>query len=219
MQSSSINSSNLQDIHKLNFLPLDLPYAECNPNDIKDYMGKNGSRTSYDWTEKINNPWNHVVVRIPERRPSNGEIIGSGWRPDFKRRFPKVVEVVELMPYEKINYVYIMEQVIEVLPHYDYASKNPYDHQEPATYRISLLMEDSKSFYICENDTCEIRRHPLFPSETNCWVFSNKNFKHGSTVPSNGYRKILLAVGGILNEKKHYELLESSYDKYHNYSF
>lgn len=201
-------------LNDIKFLPLDIPLAECDPDKIKNYMDRKGKRTNYNWTEKINDPWNHVVVRLPELTPSNGEIPGSGWRADFKRTFPEVVKTVESFPYTEINYVYILEQVIDVIPHLDHASKNPFLHLEPATYRITLLMEDLNTFYFCKDKDCSHIQFPVFPEDTNSWVFSNKEFMHGSFIPRNGKRKVLLAVGGILDEKRHFELLERSVDKY-----
>jgi len=201
----------------INFVPLDLPYAYCDPVDIKKYMDYKGKRVEYDWTKQIDHPWNHVVVRLPSLSPEQGEKPGSGWRPDFKKRFPEVVRVVEMMPYDTIQYVYLLEQVIGVEPHIDYASKNPLEQYEPATYRISLLMEDLDAFYFCSNAECSTHNIPVFPKETNSWVFSNKHFKHGSVMPKLGKRKVLLAVGGMLNDIQHFDLLEKSVAKYSQY--
>lgn len=203
----------------INFLPLDLPYASCDPKAIKAFIDTRGKRTDYSWTKQVNDPWRHVVVRVPEIAPDLNEIPGSGWRPDFKKRFPNVVKVVEMMPYNRIDYVYILEQIIEVKPHLDVASKNPLENQEPATYRITLLMEDDKTFYICNDTECNEITYPTFPKETNSWVFSNKNFMHGSKLSSTSARKVLLAVGGELNLEKHIELLNQSYTKYSMYAF
>lgn len=207
------------NIRDINFLPLDLPYAHCDSFEIKKFMDLKGKRTDYDWTKKINDPWNHIVVRIPGKNDFTNEIPGSYWRPDFKKKFPDIIKVVEMMPYQKINYVYLLEQIIEVNPHFDVASKNPLEDQEPATYRISLLMEDQETFYICRDQQCKTMSFPMFPKDTNSWVFSNKNFMHGSKLSTKNLRKILLAIGGILDENKHNELLLKSYQKYHKYIF
>ncbi len=201
-------------LNNIKFLPLDLPMAICDPDKIKNYMDRKGKRTDYDWTKKINDPWNHVVIRLPELTHSIDEIPGSGWRADFKRTFPEVVKTVESFPYTEIKYVYILEQVIDVIPHLDYASKNPLLHLEPATYRITLLIEDGETFYCCKDKDCTDTVFPVFPEDTNSWVFSNKEFMHGSIIPKNGKRKILLAVGGTLDESRHFELLSRSADKY-----
>jgi hypothetical protein len=214
---SLINYS--EKLFNLNYLPLDLPYAKSDSDLIKYYMDKNGKRTNYTWTKQINDPWNHIVVRIPNTKSDFGEKPGSRWRSDFRNMFPDVIKVVEMMPYDKINYVYILEQLIEVSPHFDYASKNPMEHMEPATYRISLLMEDTESFYICNDSDCTSTTIPVFPVETNSWVFSNRFNKHGSLMPKNNKRKILLAIGGDINENEHYDMLSKSYDKYSEYSF
>ena len=124
-----------------------------------------------------------------------------------------------MMPYNRIDYVYILEQIIEVKPHLDVASKNPLEDLEPATYRITLLMEDDETFYICNDNKCNEIIYPTFPKETNSWVFSNKNFMHGSKLSEKSARKVLLAVGGELNLEKHIELLNQSYTKYSMYAF
>jgi hypothetical protein len=204
-------------LNDIKFIPLDLPYANCDSDKIKNYMDRKGKRTDYNWTKKINDPWNHVVVRLPELAPLAGEIPGSGWRADFKRTFPDVVSTVESFPYTQIDYVYILEQIIDVEPHLDYASKNPYSHLEPATYRITLLIEDTNTFYFCKDTECNHKKFPVFPEDTNSWVFSNKEFMHGSFTPKNGRRKILLAVGGILDENRHSALISRSEDKYKNF--
>ena len=207
----------MNDFGHINFLPLNLKAAEVDPDKIKRFMDKRGSRVDYYWTKQINDPWNHVVVRSPNIAPESHEKIGSGWRPDFKKLFPDVVRLVEEFPYDKINYVYLLEQIIEVDPHFDFASKNPNIELEPATYRVTLLMEDTETFYLCNSTESNNRVHPQFPSDTNSWVFSNKNFMHGSILSNKNLRKVLLAVGGDLNIKEHFELLRSSYDKYNRY--
>jgi hypothetical protein len=204
---------NLKDI---NFLPLDLPYASVDSQKIKSFMDHKGKRTNYYWTESINHPWNHVIIRNPIISPEQHEIPGSGWRPDFKKKFPEIVNLVEQFPYKNINNAYILEQIIEVDPHFDYASKNPNVQLEPATYRVTLLMEDFETFYICQENQIV---HPNFPKETNSWVFSNKKYMHGSKLSKNNSRKVLLCVAGTLDEEKHWSLLEKSYKKYKNYAF
>ena len=209
----------MKKYNDINFLPLDLPFASCDPKSIKSFMDTRGKRTDYLWTKQVNDPWRHVVVRVPEIEPLSDEIPGSGWRIDFKKRFSDVVKVVEMMPYNRIDYVYILEQIIEVKPHLDVASKNPLEDLEPATYRITLLMEDDETFYICNDNKCNEIIYPTFPKETNSWVFSNKNFMHGSKLSEKSARKVLLAVGGELNLEKHIELLNQSYTKYSMYAF
>lgn len=208
------------DINSLKFIPLDLPYVYCDPKNIKDYMDHNSTRTEYEWTEKVQHPWNHVIVRAPTIRDRSKRIPGSGWRPDFKELFPEVVEAVEQLPYEKITYVYILEQCIEVPPHFDYTGRCSDSLLEPASYRISLLMEDQETFYICDDKECTSHRYPVFPKSTNTWAFSNKETMHGSLMPAKGKRKILLSIGhGTLDKAKHFELINQSILKYQKYIF
>lgn len=208
------------NLNDLNFVPLDLPYANCDSNDIKQFIDARGKRTNYDWTKQINDPWNHVIIRSPSIVPKEHEIPGSGWTAEFRKKFPEVINVVELMPYKEINYVYILEQIIEVQPHFDVVSKNPNDFLEPATYRITLLLDDINTFYICNDNDCKKITHPVLPKETNSWVFSNKNYKHGSKLSSiKDARKILLAVSGKLNPTEHNLLINRSINKYREYVF
>jgi hypothetical protein len=200
------------------YAPLDVPYVHCDSDNIKRYMDKRSSRTDYSWTEGIDQPWNHVIIRSPRVPTLDTEIPGSGWRPDFKRQFPEVVAAVEQLPYNSIAYVYLFEQVIPVKPHFDHVGKNENTHLEPASYRITLLMEDTEAFYICDDETCTTYSHPRYPSDTNTWAFSNETRPHGSLLPKLGTRKILLIIGGgVLDEDKHFELLKRSYAKYSEY--
>jgi len=133
--------------------------------------------------------------------------------------FPEVVTGVERLPFKSILYVYLFEQVIDVLPHNDHVGKNPNQHLEPASYRITLLMEDKETFYICNDSQCTSYTHPQYPIDTNTWAFSNDTVPHGSILPTNGKRKILLIIGGgVLDESKHNQLIEASYQKYHDYA-
>lgn len=212
------NFLKMNEINNLNFLPLDLPFVVCDPAKIKNFMDKNSTRINYSWTEKVDQPWNHVIVRAPQFKDKTSQIPGSGWRSDFKLEFPEVVIAVENLPYIKISYIYLFEQCIEVKPHFDHLGKNPNTFLEPASYRINLLMEDDEAFYICDDVNCTSFTHPKFPKETNTWVFSNKEVMHGSIIPKIGKRKILLIIGnGILNDELHYELLKKSYNKYQNF--
>jgi len=206
-------------INDLKFLPLDLPYVKCDPNKIKKFMDANSTRTNYSWTEKVDQPWNHVIVRSPKFRDKEIQIPGSGWLKDFRLEFPEVVDAVENLPFLKISFVYLFEQCIEVRPHFDHLGKNPNTFLEPASYRINLLMEDERAFYICNDKKCTSFTHPQFPRDTNTWTFSNKDVMHGSLIPETGKRKILLIIGnGVLDEGKHQALLEKSFIKYQNFT-
>jgi hypothetical protein len=205
-------------LNDLRFLPVDVPYAKCDSQKIKQFMDSESVRVNYPWTEKINQPWNHVIVRDPSFNEIKGIIPGSNWRSDFYYEFPEVVNTVENLPYQKISYVYLFEQCIEVKPHFDVVGKNFNEALEPASYRINLLMEDEQAFYICDSEAGDTYSHPRFPPDSNTWVFSNKKFMHGSLIPESGKRKILLVIGkGILNSEKHLKLLENSYLKYKNF--
>jgi hypothetical protein len=208
----------MTNINDLKFLPLDLPYVTCDAEKIKNFMDLNSTRINYSWTEKVQQPWNHVIVRSPKFKDNTAQIPGSGWREDFKIEFPEVVNAVERLPYLKILYVYLFEQCIEVAPHFDHLGKNLNVDLEPASYRINLLMEDQQAFYICNDIECSSFTHPQFPLYTNTWVFSNKETMHGSIMPENGKRKILLIIGsGVLDESLHLELLKKSFIKYQNF--
>lgn len=208
-------------MNKLNdaiYLPLDIPYVNCDSDKIKKFMDKRGSRVDYPWAEDIGQPWNHVVVRSPLIPVTVGEILGSGWRPDFKKIFPEVVDAVEKLPFTSMACVYLLEQIIDIEPHTDYMGKNSMDHLEPASYRITLLIEDEETFYMCDDLECSTYQHPRYPSDTNTWVFSNRLKPHGSILPKEGKRKIILIIGGgVLDEALHNELLKKSYEKYSDY--
>ena len=205
------------DLNEIKFLPIDLPRAHCDPEKIKKYMDSESVRINYSWTEKVDQPWNHVIVRDPSF-DHGGVISGSRWRSDFYENFPEVVDSVESLPFQKISYVYLFEQCIEVKPHFDVVGKNFNAFLEPASYRINLLMETSTAFYICDNDSCDVYSHPRFPADSNIWTFSNKKYRHGSKLPEADKRKIILIIGkGILNKEKHLQLLSKSYEKYKNF--
>jgi hypothetical protein len=205
-------------MNNVKYLPLALPRVECDSTQIKNYIDNRGSRVNYSWTECVDQPWNHVIVRAPVIKSKDGEIPGSGWRPDFKKTFPAVIDAVERLPFTSIKYVYLFEQIIDVKPHHDNVGKNPYEHLEPASYRITLLMEDQETFYICDDFQCTTFTHPRYPTDTNTWAFSNNSVPHGSVLPRGGKRKILLIIGGgVLDEAKHKALIADSYQKYKDY--
>lgn len=207
-----------EHIKNVIYLPLALPYVQCDAEKIKKFIDKRGTRVDYPWAADIGQPWNHVVVKSPLIPETAGEIPGSGWRPDFKKIFPEVVAAVESLPFTSMVCVYLLEQIIDVKPHTDYMGKNSIDHLEPASYRISLLNEDYETFYMCNDVECTTYQHPTYPEDTNTWVFSNRSKPHGSITPSQGKRKIILIIGGgILDETRHLKLLEESYKKYSDY--
>lgn len=210
----------MNDVTELRFLPLDLPYVECDSKKIKQYMDTNSVRVDYNATNEINNPWNHVIIRSPLFKRQRNTISGSGWRDDFKNEFSHVVQSVENLPYSKISFVYLFEQCIDVKPHLDSVGGDANKSLEPASYRMNLLFEDENTFYICDNDKCTNFSYPSFPKDSNTWVFSNKKYKHGSILPKGKKRKILLIIGNsILDHQKHFELLERSYKKYSQFTF
>jgi hypothetical protein len=207
-------------LNDLKFLPLDVPYVHCDHEKIKNFMDQESTIVDYEATKEINDPWKHVIIRSPLIKRKKELIPGSGWRKDFQLLFPEVVDAVEQLPYSKISYVYLFEQHIHVKPHFDSIGGDNNKLLEPASYRINLLIEDVETFYLCNDEKCESYTHPTFPKESNTWVFSNKHFKHGSILPKQGKRKILLIVGnGILDVEKHKALLLKSYEKFKDYTF
>jgi hypothetical protein len=208
----------MTNLNNIRFLPLDIPYVKCDSNKITEFMDNESTIVDYEATKEINNPWKHVIIRSPLIKRNRELIPGSGWRKDFSLLFPEVVQAVESLPYMKISYVYLFEQHIDVTPHLDSIGGGKNKFLEPAAYRINLLMEDTETFYLCDNVECTSYTHLKFPENTNTWVFSNKKFKHGSNLPKHGKRKILLIIGnGILDSEKHMDLLLRSYNKYKNF--
>ncbi|MFA5489571.1 MAG: hypothetical protein WC284_10175 [Candidimonas sp.] len=198
------------------YTPLDLPKLIVDRDVICNYYDERKTVADNDFLEKVNYPWWVVHIRPDWIKPKKNEIHGSGWDEDFRTLFPNVVDVVESLPFSFINRVYLLEQLKEVPPHKD-ISKETDPTLGPSTFRCPIVHEDPENTFYFIRDGHDEELYPRLPDETNWFSMSNYTAKHGSHIPSQGKRKLMMCVWGKVDVEKYKNLINRSVNRYSEY--
>lgn len=193
------------------FLPLDVPKIEIDKEVLIRYFDKYSVRTTKPYFKYLDYPWKIALQKDATIQGSDE----SNWIP-FIGALGNIKTVIDSLPFESIEMVYMFEQIIDVKHHIDY-TKDPDYTTEPSSYRFTLLHEYNKSFYVCDKDDGN-RIFTSLPLETNCWVIRSRDHYHGAIKPPIGYRKITLGISGKVNKEEHINLLKKSFNKYNKFA-
>jgi hypothetical protein len=129
------------------------------------------------------------------------------FNPTFEILFPNLVSCIKQLPFKQIGAIAAMKQTGEIGHHSDKGCLR--DGIEPRRYSIYLTDTQYNTFYLY-NDNKKI--YPKFDDNYRCFAFNNFETTHGADSPFG--LKIILLVSGILDEKKHTQLIERSIKKF-----
>ena len=209
------------DLKEYIFTPLELPTIKFNRSDLLSWFDLKKAAVDddrYEFVKQIETPWHVVQIRPDWLTPNTDEIPGSGWDPDFVERFPHFKTIIETLPFDKIIRVYILEQHKEVRPHRD-VSKEKDDTLGPSTFRCPIVFDEPKStFYFLKDSDPSTEIYPSFPDDHNHWFcMNNYNAKHGSHMPTNNNRKLMLCIWGEVNKDRFIKFITQNIEQYKNY--
>lgn len=194
------------------FVPLDLPPLEFDRNELLGWFDARKARGMEEYVKKIGYPWNVVWLKSPEHQP---ELLESPIR--------NLSSALSLLPHIEIKRIYLLEQLIEV-PHHRDVSREDRVELGPSTYRNMLINDALDSTFYYHRGT-EWRGNldtsspifPKFPPDTTWFAHNNFNSQHGSFMPPEGARKVILCFWGVVDSLSHLALIEKSRQKYPEY--
>jgi hypothetical protein len=190
------------------FVPLDLPPLGFDRTEFLEWFDARKQRGMEEYVRKIGYPWNVVWLLSPEYQP---ELLESPLR--------NLPELLKQLPHRLIQRIYLLEQLIEV-PHHRDVSREEQVELGPSTYRNMLINDaiDSTFYYLRGT---EYRKNldptpifPKFPPDTRWFAHNNYASHHGSFMPPESVRKVLLCIWGQVEPLSHLALIEQSRQKY-----
>jgi hypothetical protein len=129
------------------------------------------------------------------------------FNPTFKNAFPELVTCITQLPFKQIGAVAAMKQIGEIGAHSDKGCL--LEGAEPRRYSVYLTNPTYNTFYLYANNK---KIYPVFDDEYRCFAFNNFDTTHGADSPTG--LKIIFLISGMLDEKKHEELINKSIKKF-----
>lgn len=150
------------------------------------------------------------------------------WSSEMQDSMGELIEFIHTeLPFTKVVIAKILQSQTDLGIHvdigkYDWCDKTFYDHQyrlAPSAYRIVLGGHSNNTlYYVAHYDTPkENRIWAQMPSDTDTFVHSAVDSLHGADYHDQTNRYILF-IHGWLDEHRHLDLLERSYEKYRDYA-
>lgn len=211
------------------FSPIDIPQIDT--TNIISFFQKNKV------IRKLGFHWDTYTVR------KSAEAIAAGnsyfhhlynpnlnweWDEKCQNEIPELIDLLNLLPYEKIFYVNLITNIYKDVPiHKDFGEQfseinlNDYEKNwkefhskyEPCAYRLVLDGDyDNLGFYISPNNDEKNATFIQMPKDTNVFAFNSTTCYHGAVVPQTP--KILCYISGWIDPDKHNKLYKSSIKKY-----
>jgi hypothetical protein len=163
----------------------------------------------------LNRPWVSTTIRdVDATSTVCGSIPGSPWNPVFVKQFPQVVSILNRLPLQHIERIYLLETQAVCPAHTD-MSRLLYDDNtlEPCNYRMTLRESTSSSgFYVQPKEIAnwggptKSVTSPIINywacSIGKWWTLNNFICQHGSDY-SPGDHKVIISVQGTPNPVTH----------------
>ena len=203
------------------YTPIDIEFDMPTEQKIIDWFHSHKIQESDYWEKKQNrHEWCYVALRkepdswytydawvdwSTERQPiDNPKLI---FHPGFEKEFPGLAKCVRELPFDQVGTSGFIMQLSEIPPHKDAIMS--YDPTEPRRYVIYVTNPEENTFYLKHNGK---KYYPKIDPKYRCFAFNNNDIEHGADSPKG--TKILLSTVGIINTKKHNELIARSIDKF-----
>lgn len=203
------------DLTNILFLPIDLPKLSLDRDKVLEYFNlKKEPHQDWNWVnfKKYNQPIDADLVNI----------------------FPGIETCLRALPftdYDNNLHIDFREQVVYNRPHQDPIAKSLVDSSlGPTAYKNLVMRDKLESFYllpqstnptITQYDTRPFSEfnpvYPELPEETDWFVINNHIGYHGSLLVPPKYKKITMFFAGPIDESRHLEMIQRSFEKYKNY--
>lgn len=223
-----MNRTYIKDNKKLIYTQIDIPVSMPPIEDILDWHNNHCMLdTDYEDYQQGRHIYSMVCYRAPlneyqwrhwdptlfRGNDSNWRDYVEGanlyWAPDFKERFPTIVEGILKLPFKQIAGAGMMFQIGNTPAHFDTFDKN--NPMEPRRYNMYITDPAYNTFWLAHDDT-SIKHYPTVDRNYPFFAFNNWDIQHGTDWPNN--LKIVMGIQGIIDNDRHEELIERSVNKY-----
>jgi len=225
---------------RLAFVPLDLPYFDIDIATIKDIYNRSGF-DHYPY----HNLWKAVTVYADTDDFTDPQKSNYCWEnrydktavPTFNNNLTKdeinfFKNIIDHLPFEKCVISQILNQVKSIPLHQDglYDGRSDdlkgelqkgatgfNDEIEPAGLKVllSYSAQSHKNFYLSETLTSK-KRFINLPTNVNAFAINERTFFHGAKYIKSD--KFILSSFGVIDKKRHEDLILRSYKKYKDYA-
>lgn len=227
----------MSNFSNLSYVPLDIPRIDFDFNELNSLVqtyGKThqpypelwhafavcGRMTNFDDPWDCDNCWNNRYDRDPNVR----------FNPHIPQHMVTLFKkILDALPYEQYTFAQILSQKKNIPPHQDglydvtkpvrdavYGGAVDFNGEpEPAGLKVMLSHRNAKSFYVMKTPGSP-RQFIELPDDTNSFAINERKFWHGARYL--GEPKYILSTFGIIDRKKHEDLVNRSLEKYSDYA-
>jgi hypothetical protein len=136
------------------------------------------------------------------------------FHPEFAKLFPALVNAIKAMPFKELTGASVKIQRGPSFPHIDdLHSIEEEGLTEPKRITVSLTNVSRSTLYLQKDD---VKMYTKIPEGYPCYAFNNKDVFHAADYDPSSIR-IILDTAGMLDAKKHKELIERSIEKFKEY--
>jgi len=208
---------------KIVYTPIDIEFDMPSENALIEWFENNKVLDTDYWEYTENrHTWCFIAMRhmpsdwrrfnawrewFNERVASNSTDLF--FAPGFEELFPSLANAIRQLPFKEIGASGMLMQMGAVPPHRD--TYDPDQPQEPRRYIIYITNPSDSTFYIQHGD---VKIYPQIDEKYRCFAFNNTDVLHGADPTFK--TKIILSTAGIIDQKKHNELLSRSIKKFSN---
>jgi hypothetical protein len=212
------------------FTPLDIPINLPDEQEIYNWAEANTFRqTEYKQYELgwfthspvacciLPDDWRDVKELYKVEDHLKNQIVGNNdtfFHPEFSKLFPQLVEAIKALPFKELTGASVKIQRGPSFPHQDdLHTIEDVGIEEPKRITMSLTDVTQSKLYL-EKDGNKF--YPTMPNGYPCYAFNNKDCNHAAEYDSDRIR-IILDTAGILDARKHRELITRSVNKFKDY--
>ena len=204
------------------------PISHENITKLLNWHDSNKDQLNNLGAEALGQPWIASKIRdfdvnLKSAGYAKKSIPGNPWNTDFLLRFPELVDILNSLPFKKIERILLLQNT-KFCPAHNDQSKFLYsdNYIEPCNYRVTLRSSTkSKGFFVQPKSFKDwgtqhaLKGHGLPAMYWNArpgywWVLNNFCCQHGSDWRE-GDDKVILSIQGTPDDEKHLKLIEDSY--------
>jgi hypothetical protein len=163
------------------------------------------------------NDWRDVRELYKVEDHLKKQIVGNNethFHPEFSKLFPELIEAIKVLPFKELTGASVKIQRGPSFPHRDdLHTVEESGLEEPKRITMSLTDVSRSTLYLQKND---VKIYAKIPEGYPCYAFNNKDVFHAADYDPSSIR-IILDTAGMLDAKKHKELIERSVEKFKEY--
>jgi hypothetical protein len=201
------------------YTPVDISCKVPDHDLLVDYIEKNyitNLEQTYGYTSKLCSiASNNVILDWRDANQIFADYAGDKlyFAPGVADMFPELLDILYSLPYKKIIGMGLSLHTNSLESHRD--SILNFGSYSPERYNVLLSPHyEQDSFFICKEKHGE-KTYPKILKEYPIYAFNNNETYHGADLVLD--KRVILICVGILDEKKHIELINQSAEKFKEY--